>query len=106
MSGELVAGGVTFARGGMMVKQTRQTVAVKVRDYLKDCHPGGITLDLIESGVRKEEYWWYVPIRPSAWPEKMFEFYEALAEIEEQLEEREHMKVLLVSREPEAATVV
>ena len=86
-----------------MPKQTKEAVADKVREYLKECHPGGATLVVIESGVRQEEHWWYVPIRPSAWPDRMFEYYEALAEIEEQLEEREQLKVLLVSGEPEAA---
>ena len=88
-----------------MTKATKQRVAEKVREYLKDCRPGGITLEVVEPGVRKEEHWWYVPIRPSAWPAKMFEYYEALAEVEEQLEEREHLKVLLASGEPEAAMV-
>jgi hypothetical protein len=87
-----------------MTRQTKQTVAEKVRKYLKDCRPSGITLDVVEPGIRKEEHRWYVPIRPSAWPAKMFEYYEALAEVEEQLEEREQLKVLLASGEPEAAT--
>lgn len=75
-------------------------VAQKVRQYLEDRHPGGITLEVEEPGIRKEEHWWQVPLRPSAWPEKMFEFYEVLADVEEALEEREQLKVLLVSREP------
>jgi hypothetical protein len=88
-----------------MSNQDSRAVAETVRRYLEDCHLGGITLDVIDSGVRKEPYWWYVPIRPSAWPDRMFEFYEALAEVEEQLEEREQLKVLLAASEPEAVPV-
>jgi hypothetical protein len=83
-----------------MTELSEQEVAQKVRQYVQDCHPGGITLEVVEPGIRREEHWWQVPLRPSAWPEKMFEFYEALADVEEALEEHEQLKVLLVSGEP------
>jgi hypothetical protein len=88
-----------------MSEQNKQTVADKVREYLNGARLNGVTFEVNESGIREEEHWWYVPIRPSAWPPKMFEFYEALAEIEEELEEREHLKVLLASGEPQPSPV-
>jgi hypothetical protein len=83
-----------------MKDETSQSVSAKVREYLRECRPGGITLDVIDDQVRKEPSWWYVPLRLSNWPPKMFEYYEALADLEGALEEREQLKVLLVPTEP------
>ena len=70
-------------------------VAEKVSRYLKDCHPGGITLEVAPDGVRWDEFWWRVRVRPSQEPAKLFEYYEALADIEEELEAREQLRVFL-----------
>lgn len=78
------------------MKPNKQAIAQVVRDYIRDRHPGGITLEVVEQGVRHEDYWWYVPIRPSKEPQKRYEFYETLADVENELEENEHLKVLLV----------
>jgi hypothetical protein len=59
-----------------------------------------------EPGIRREEYWWYVPIRPSVEPVKRYEYYEVLAEVEGELDEKEQLKVFLVpgaSREVQPA---
>ena len=47
--------------------------------YLKDKHPGGATLEALTKGVRHEQDWWYVPVRPSFEPPRRYEYYEALA---------------------------
>lgn len=88
-----------------MIEQTErpvsgQDVAQVVREYIQRYHPGGLTLEVHEPGIRREEHWWSVPIRPSAEPTKLFEFYEALANAEEDLDEHEHLKVLLVPTNP------
>ncbi|HIE27847.1 TPA: hypothetical protein EYP66_11225 [Candidatus Poribacteria bacterium] len=62
-----------------MNKPNKKTVAEAVSKYIKDCHPGGATLEVVEEGIRKEHYWWYVPVLPSVEPPKLFEYYEALA---------------------------
>jgi CubicO group peptidase (beta-lactamase class C family) len=51
-----------------MKERDRIQVAEAVRRHLADCRPGGITLEIIESGIRDEGDAWYVPLRPSAWP--------------------------------------
>jgi len=79
-----------------MNKPNNQTVAKAVREYVKDCHPGGATLEVLEQDIRKEEYWWYVPVRPDMEPVKRYEYYEALADVEEALEENENLTVFLV----------
>jgi hypothetical protein len=72
-----------------------RTVAEKVRHYLQERHPEGVTLEVIEAAVRQEEFWWYVPIRPSVEPAKRYQYYEILADVEAELEEHEQLKVLL-----------
>lgn len=82
-------------------KPKKQTVAEAVRKYIKDCHPSGLTLEVIEKGIRKEEYWWYVPVRLSMEPPKLFEYYEALADVEEAVYENENLTVFLVPTMPD-----
>lgn len=86
------------------LKGTKQIVAQKVAEYLRDCHPDGATLDVDADGIRKEEYWWEVPVRPDVEPSRSSEYYEALAVVEKALEEHEHLKVFLVpspSKQPQ-----
>jgi len=82
-------------------KPNKQTVAEAVRQYIKDQHPGGATFEVMAHGIRKERYWWYVPVRPSVEPVKRYEYYEALAAVEEALAEYEHLTVFLVPLSPE-----
>ena len=90
---------------GCKVRKTKpsnkQTVADAVRKYIKDQHPVGTTLEVIEQGIRKERYWWYVPVRPHVEPVKRYEYYEALADVEEALTEHENLTVFLVPLSPE-----
>jgi hypothetical protein len=69
--------------------------------YLKDKHPGGATLEALIEGVRHEQDWWYVPVRPSIEPARRYEYYEALADVETDVETKEHLTVLLVPTRPE-----
>lgn len=84
-----------------MIEQNEEMVAQVVRDYIQDRHPGGVTLDVIEEGIRKIDHWWRVPIRPSAQPPHTFEFYDALAEVESEIQEAEHLNILLTPALPE-----
>lgn len=68
--------------------------------YLKYKHPGGATLEALTQGVRHEQDWWYVSVRPSIEPERRYEYYEALADVENALEESEHLTVLLLPTMP------
>ena len=84
-----------------MNKPDKRSVAQAVRQYIQDRHPGSAVLEVVEQGIRKEEYWWYVPVRPSVEPEKRYEYYEALADVEEELAENEKLTVFLVPAGPE-----
>ena len=67
-----------------------------VRRYLTNRHPGGATLDVVPEGVRQDHDWWYVPVRPSIQPAKRYEYYETLAEIENELGKQEDLTILLI----------
>jgi len=84
-----------------MNKPNKRSVAKAVRKYIKDRHPGGATLEVVEQDIRKEEYWWQVPVRPSIEPRKRYEYYEALADVEGEVEEKENLTVFLVPLAPE-----
>jgi hypothetical protein len=70
-------------------------VAELVRSYLKDCHPYGMTLEVIEPKIRQEKSWWNVPIRLNMVPSKFSELYEVLTHAEIELEDNENLTVFL-----------
>lgn len=76
------------------------TVAQVVREYLQGQHPSGLNLEVVEDEVRQIDYWWQVPIRPNAWPDKTFELYDTLAEVETAIQEEKHLNILLALTEP------
>jgi hypothetical protein len=79
-----------------MSEPNSQRVAQVVNAYLLNCHPSGVTLEVDKSGIHKVRGQWYVPVRPSAEPAKLYEYYEALTDIEMKLDEQEHLNVFLV----------
>jgi hypothetical protein len=87
---------------------TKERVVQLVSARLRPYHPGGVDLEVDEGRVRQQNGYWYVPIRPSAEPPRMFEYYEVLAEVEEALEEQDQLQIQLVPSEPleEAAAPV
>jgi hypothetical protein len=83
-----------------MTEQDEKTVAQVVREYIRDFHPGGVTLDVVDADIRKIDYWWRVPVRPSAEPPHTFEYYDALAEVESKIQEDKQLNILLVPAIP------
>ena len=79
---------------------TPQEVAVRVRPYITNRHIGDIALDVDDARVHLRNGYWNIPVRPSRWPNPLFPYYEALAEIEDQVQENEGLKVTIASREP------
>ena len=78
------------------VVSDEQAVVEAVRRHIQNRHPGGITVEVLTDGVRRDQDWWYVPVRPSAKPPQRYEYYETLAAVENELQETEHLTVLLV----------
>lgn len=73
-----------------------QAVIDAVRRHIGERRPGGATLEIVTPGIRRDQDWWYVPIRPSIRPEKRYEYYETLADIEKEIEKTERITVLLI----------
>ncbi len=80
-------------------------VAQLVSEQLQLHHPGGVTIEVAREAVRRQDDYWYVPVRPSAQPPKIYEYYETLAEVEATLEENEQLQVFLVPIIPEEPDV-
>ena len=85
-----------------MNDRTPQDVADVVRRYLKDVRigDGGIYLEVDVEHIRRGEHSWRVPVRPLRWPKRMFEYYGVLAEIEEEISEKENLNILFSTGEP------
>ncbi len=79
---------------------TKAVVAEKVRQELQRVEVSAITLQVVDEDVYKVDEWWRVPVRPSRWPARMFDFYEALSTVEDDLQEAEHLNILLETGEP------
>lgn len=71
-------------------------VAEKAAERLLATHLDGVTIKVLEAGVRNEEDCWYVPVQPSTEPSKRTEYYEALADVETDLLEQEDLNVLFI----------
>ena len=67
-----------------------------MRRYVQDCHPDGITFEVLENEIRHSEFGWDVPVQLDHEPRKLFAYYEALADVEIALTDNEGLKVLLV----------
>ena len=75
-------------------------VALRVRPYITGRHIGDIALRLDDDRIHLRNGYWNIPVRPSRWPDTLFPYYEALAEIEDQVQENEGLKVTIASGEP------
>jgi hypothetical protein len=85
---------------------TQDKVVQLVREQLQNHHPGGATLEVVPEGIRQQDGSWYIPVRPNVQPPKMYEYYEALAEVESTLEENEQLQIWLMPMLPEEEIAV
>ncbi len=83
---------------------TKKMVAEVAREYLKDCHPGGVTIEVVEKDIYKSYYEWRVPIQPNFEPPNDLEFSEAIADVAIELEENENLNVWFVPADSLIAT--
>lgn len=59
-----------------------------------------MTLHVVDEDVYKVDNWWRVPVRPSRWLKRMSDFYEDLAAVEDDLQEQEHLNILMAPGVP------
>ena len=81
-------------------RQIAQKMAQKVRERLVGVTPGSVTLSVVDADVYRTGEYWRVPVNFNRWPERTFELYEALAEVEDDIQEREHFNILLATGVP------
>ena len=43
----------------------------------------GVTIELLEEGVRRDGNWWYVPVRPTKDFGRTYKYYETLTDVED-----------------------
>ena len=79
---------------------TAADVANRLRPYVAKKTIGDITLWMDESSIRLRNNYWNVHIRPSREPEPLFPYYEALADLEEEMQENTGLKISLASGDP------
>ena len=65
---------------------TPSEVANRVRPYVANKKVGAISLTVDEARIRLQNDYWRIPICPSSEPEPLFPYYEALADLEDEIQ--------------------
>ena len=84
-----------------MVAHSKEHVAKLVEQYLRKNPANGSAVEVVADDVRladSADEWWWVPVSFDGDPHKRYVYSMLLADIEEQIEEKEHLNVLLVPR--------
>jgi hypothetical protein len=79
---------------------TQDEVVTLAEKYLAPHQPANYRLKVLRDGVRRDDDWWYVVVQPDRDDVYSYEYYGRLAEAELDLEEAEHLHVLLVPTLP------
>jgi len=72
------------------------TVIESVRRRLQSRHPDGAVLEVLPQGVRQEQDYWLVAVRPDKEPARLYEYCKALAEVETEMLTQENILVVMV----------
>ena len=73
---------------------------MRVRPYVTAKFVGDIALSVDDTQIRLRNGYWRIPVRPSREPYPLFPYYEALAEIEDEVQEKEGIPVTIASGNP------
>ncbi len=80
---------------------TKKKVLDLVSKQLRKAQLGNITFDVLNGEIVKREHAWHLPVRPSAQPPTMFQYYEVLANVEADLLEKHDLNVWLIPTVPD-----
>jgi hypothetical protein len=75
---------------------TEAEVLVLARQYLQPFQPSDYRLEIPKEGIRHEDDWWYVLVKPDRDDVRAYDYYDRLAQAETALQDFEHINVLLV----------
>ncbi len=71
-------------------------IVARIRPYLERTPIEGNVLEIVEEALHLEEDWWYVPVRVQPGEIRTYQYYDMLTDIEDEIKERENLKVLFV----------
>ncbi len=74
----------------------RQHIIETVKRYLEPYQPQDYRLNVSEQGIRHQDDWWEVVVQPSREDVRSYDYYGRLAEAENDIEDKEHLNILLV----------
>lgn len=89
----------------MITELMPQDIAMRVSPYILGKRLGDITLHIDNVQIHLRNGYWRVPVRPSREPDPLFPYYEMLANIEDEVQEKEGIKVTIASGDPLDDTV-
>src|SRR5687767_14372320 len=84
-----------------MKTPTKTKVLELVSEHLRRASLNGITFAVLNGEIEKREGAWHIPVRASAHPASMYEYYDVLVDIEEKLREKHHLNVWLIPTVPD-----
>ena len=74
----------------------RKRIVDLVEKYLEPHQPADYRLEIRPEAIEQQDDWYYVVVEPSRENARSYEYYGRLAEAEMDLQEKEHLNVLLV----------
>ena len=78
------------------MSETIEAVVLALNEAFEKHMPGPLRIDILEAEVKHENGIWQIPVRPKIVRKYMYDLYNDFAEIEIDLDDNKHMKVLLL----------
>jgi hypothetical protein len=78
---------------------SKQQVAKQVQQRLNRLRLD-VRIHVFPEEIRKERTWWYVPVHPSSEPVRRSEYYDALANVEQQLLDKDKINISFIPADP------
>jgi hypothetical protein len=75
---------------------TKQQITELVARHLAGPRFADVQVQIEDEGVRQEDSWWFVPIRPLQHFVRSDQFYAILADLEEEIDQETGLNILLV----------
>lgn len=77
-------------------EQEHERIVNLVRKHLESHQPEHYRLEVVSDAIRQDDDWYYVVVQPSRMDIRSYDYSSRLTEAELDLQEREHVKVMLV----------
>ena len=84
-----------------MTQMTQGDISRIVTESLSRHQREGWVIEVLADLIRREDEWWYVPVRPGNEARRTIQYYDILSEVEAELQDEEQLNVLLVPTAPD-----